>query len=100
MNRILHLSDLHVDLAYTPGLSNDCGEPLCCRPPNKPGTATSTVATDTMFTLIIILMSGNSSTAAGYWGDYNCDLPLHTLIDLMEHLASVKDQVHHHVYPP
>ena len=37
VNRILHLSDLHVDLAYTPGLSNDCGEPLCCRPPNKPG---------------------------------------------------------------
>ena len=35
--RILHLSDIHVDLAYTPGLTNDCGEPLCCRVPNPPG---------------------------------------------------------------
>ena len=54
MNRILHLSDLHVDLAYTPGLSNDCGEPLCCRPPNKPGTAASSPLTlaDGVFTLI------------------------------------------------
>ena len=37
VNGILHLSDLHWDSQYTPGLSNDCGEPLCCRPPNKPG---------------------------------------------------------------
>ena len=38
-------------------------------------------------------MAGNSSTAAGYWGDYNCDVPLHTLVNLMEHLTSIKDQV-------
>lgn len=37
--------------------------------------------------------AGNGSTASGYWGDYNCDLPLHTLVNLMQHLASVKDQV-------
>ena len=40
MNRILHLSDFHYDSAYTPGLSNDCGEPLCCRPPNQNGILT------------------------------------------------------------
>lgn len=40
-----------------------------------------------------VVMAGNSSTAAGYWGDYNCDVPLHTLINLMEHLASIKDKV-------
>lgn len=37
MNRILHLTDMHFDHLYTPGLSNDCGEPLCCRPPNPQG---------------------------------------------------------------
>ncbi len=36
-SRILHLSDLHIDMDYTPGLTNDCGEPLCCRPPNDIG---------------------------------------------------------------
>lgn len=37
VTRILHLSDFHWDPAYTPGLTNDCGEPLCCRVPNPPG---------------------------------------------------------------
>lgn len=36
-NRILFLTDMHWDPYYTPGLSNDCGEPLCCRPPNPKG---------------------------------------------------------------
>lgn len=46
-----------------------------------------------MLTLKFLHVAGNISTAAGYWGDYNCDVPLHTLINLMQHLASVKDQV-------
>jgi sphingomyelin phosphodiesterase len=66
------LSDLHYDSQYTVGLSNDCGEPLCCRPPNP---------------------KGNGQTAAGYWGDYKCDVPYQTLENLMQHLASIKDQV-------
>jgi len=36
-DRILHLSDIHWDQNYTVGLSKNCGEPICCRPPNKPG---------------------------------------------------------------
>eukprot|EP00026_Physarum_polycephalum_P006279 Phypoly_transcript_06321.p1 GENE.Phypoly_transcript_06321~~Phypoly_transcript_06321.p1 ORF type:complete len:568 (+),score=61.40 Phypoly_transcript_06321:78-1781(+) len=48
---VLHLTDIHVDPLYTPGLLTKCGEPLCCRPPN-PAT----------------------EPAAGQWGDYNCDL--------------------------
>ena len=31
---------MHWDPYYTPGLSNDCGEPLCCRPPNPKGNIT------------------------------------------------------------
>jgi hypothetical protein len=49
--RVLHISDLHYDPLYTPGLSSQCGEPLCCRPPNGPGVAPH---------------------IAGYWGDFNC----------------------------
>lgn len=69
--RILHLSDIHWDMNYTAGLSNDCGEPICCRPPNKPG---------------------NGSSAAGPWGDFHCDLPYQTLISLMQYLSSIRDQ--------
>ena len=58
-----------MDLLYTEGLTTDCGEPLCCRPPNKP-----------------------VSPAAGPWGDYLCDVPLATLNDLFEHLNRSKDQ--------
>ncbi|XP_065888775.1 sphingomyelin phosphodiesterase-like isoform X2 [Dysidea avara] len=67
--KILHLSDIHVDLLYTEGLTTECGEPLCCRPPNKP-----------------------VSPAAGPWGDYYCDVPMVTLSDLFKHLANIKDQ--------
>ena len=58
-----------MDLLYTEGLTTECGEPLCCRPPNKP-----------------------VSPAAGPWGDYLCDVPLATLNDLFEHLNTSKDQ--------
>ncbi|XP_064389066.1 sphingomyelin phosphodiesterase-like isoform X2 [Halichondria panicea] len=71
VNGVLHISDLHWDSMYTPGLSNDCGEPLCCRPPNKPGTG---------------------STAAGYWGDYMCDVPYHTLENMMQSIVARKDE--------
>ena len=58
-----------MDLLYTEGLTTECGEPLCCRPPNKP-----------------------VSPAAGPWGDYYCDVPMVTLSDLFKHLANIKDQ--------
>ncbi len=30
--RVLHLSDLHVDMEYKIGEEADCDEPQCCRP--------------------------------------------------------------------
>jgi sphingomyelin phosphodiesterase len=51
----LHLSDIHIDPEYTPGLATDCGEPICCRPPNPIGKY--------------------ANNTAGIWGDYNCDSP-------------------------
>ena len=46
-----------------------------------------------MRNIIMYFAIGNSSTAAGYWGDYKCDVPHQTLVNLMEHLAVTKDQV-------
>uniref|UniRef100_A0A670HUR7 Sphingomyelin phosphodiesterase 1 n=1 Tax=Podarcis muralis TaxID=64176 RepID=A0A670HUR7_PODMU len=63
--RILFLTDLHWDKAYAPGSDPDCKDALCCRggsPSRGPG--------------------------AGFWGTYGrCDLPLHTLESLLQHLA-------------
>lgn len=50
-----HISDLHFDFEYLVGAPNACSLPLCCRA-GYPGNGT-----------------------AGYWGDYNCDLPYWTL---------------------
>ena len=76
MFRILHLSDIHIDLEYTEGLNAKCWPswmPLCCRPPDK--------------------STAPLGRLAGHWGDHNCDLPLRTLDNLLEHLAERKDQL-------
>lgn len=63
--RVLFLTDLHWDRAYTPGSDAACKDPLCCRGGEPRGHE------------------------AGYWGTYsNCDLPLHTLENLLQHLAA------------
>ena len=52
--KIALISDLHMDFDYTPGMSNDCGKPLCCRSDSG-----------------LPQMNGQ---AAGKWGDFKCDL--------------------------
>lgn len=70
----LHLTDVHLDLAYVPGNAVQCGLPLCCR--NDSGSA-----------------AGNASNAAGYWGDLRtgdgsgCDTPLHTYESALQAIA-------------
>lgn len=68
MVRILQLSDLHVDLLYDEGSAAYCDHPNCCRH-----------------------AFGNPApgeVAAGHWGTLaNCDIPLHTLDDLLAHAA-------------
>lgn len=53
--RFAHISDLHFDYEYLVGAPTACSLPLCCRA-GYPGNGT-----------------------AGYWGDYNCDIPYRTL---------------------
>ncbi|CAM5073512.1 unnamed protein product [Natator depressus] len=65
--RLLFLTDLHWDRAYAPGSDPACKDPLCCRG----GRA-----------------QGPPHAGAGYWGEYGkCDLPLHTIENLLQHLA-------------
>jgi len=42
------------------------------------------------------LLLGNSTTAAGKWGDYNCDMPYRTLENLMQFLSNRSDEVGFH----
>lgn len=41
----------------------------------------------------VCLCAGKGSTAAGKWGDYQCDVPYRTLESLMEFIAGMKDEV-------
>lgn len=64
--RVLFLTDLHWDRNYTPGSDPACKDPLCCRGKKLP-----------------------QGQGAGYWGTLSrCDLPLHTLENLLQHLAA------------
>lgn len=67
-SRVLFLTDIHWDQEYAPGSAADCKDPLCCR--NDSG------------------LPSWRRREAGYWGTYSkCDLPLHTVEHLLEHLA-------------
>ena len=64
--KILHITDLHLDLTYTVGNNADCGLPMCCG--NTSGVAP------------------NPESAAGYWGSYLCDMPHWTFKNMLEHI--------------
>lgn len=71
--RVLHVSDIHVDLKYVPGSLAECKDPQCCR------------AEDGLV---------NDSRAAGLWGDYrNCDTPVWTAEAFFRWLADHQDTV-------
>nr|XP_033804455.1 sphingomyelin phosphodiesterase [Geotrypetes seraphini] len=64
-SHVLYLTDIHWDREYTPGSNPNCKESLCCRNRSRVG-----------------------HWKAGYWGEYSkCDLPLHTIENLLQHLA-------------
>jgi len=60
------MSDLHLDFDYTPGMSNNCGKPLCCRSDSGEPK--------------------NQDEISGLWGDYNCDTPVKTLMSMFKHI--------------
>ena len=65
-NRILFLTDMHWDPSYTPGLTNDCGEPLCCRPPNPKGLSPTTPLPPSTISDIIASLMSHVRQCMGY----------------------------------
>ena len=99
---MLFLSDIHFDKNYTVGLNAECGEPLCCRPPNGPPRESACTHTATLVpraTIISLQIShcgvavAAGKRAAGPWGDYNCDCPLQTLENLLQHVGNMSSEV-------
>ena len=76
--RVLQLADIHVDLTYSPGTILDCGLPCCC----LAGTS----------------MAGEGEVGAGYWGEYQCDVPLQTAQAMMEDIARAHPDLDYIIY--
>ncbi|XP_059502883.1 sphingomyelin phosphodiesterase isoform X1 [Stegostoma tigrinum] len=69
VTRVLFLTDIHWDKDYIPGTNPDCQDPLCCRKGSG--------------------LPPKHRKGAGKWGEYSkCDLPLHTIENLLQHLQS------------
>ncbi|XP_063678896.1 sphingomyelin phosphodiesterase-like [Bolinopsis microptera] len=71
--KVVQLSDVHIDLQYTPGSVKKCGEPLCCRDGK-----------------------GLKDDEAGFWGSMNapCDIPLRTYKNALEFISQqIKPEV-------
>ncbi|OJJ71410.1 hypothetical protein ASPBRDRAFT_127210 [Aspergillus brasiliensis CBS 101740] len=73
--RIAHITDTHVDLAYTPGTSTRCRKPICCRQYNAYDAP------------------GRSKTPCPIWGSPHCDPPLRLLHSMLSALQSQRQQL-------
>ncbi|GKZ39501.1 sphingomyelin phosphodiesterase, partial [Aspergillus brasiliensis] len=72
--RIAHITDTHVDLAYTPGTSTRCRKPICCRQYHAYDAP------------------GRSKTPCPTWGSPHCDPPLRLLHSMLSALQSQRQQ--------
>ncbi|CAB5373212.1 sphingomyelin phosphodiesterase [Rhizophagus irregularis] len=70
---VVHLSDWHFDPEYSEGYEVNCGEPVCCRPPNAFGD--------------------EATTPAGKWGEYNCDAPKRLIESMLEFMPNVVPKI-------
>ncbi|VDL86379.1 unnamed protein product [Nippostrongylus brasiliensis] len=68
--RVLHLTDIHVDMLYTPGLETNCSEPQCCRPQQNPNE---------------VSLADAVKVPAGPWGMVgDCDAPYWLFTNMLE----------------
>ena len=66
--KILHLTDVHVDLSYLADTPVSCNYPICCRN-NTQSNETDTFSYNQQY----------SAQLSGYWGTSgSCDLPMRT----------------------
>ncbi|KAK5985930.1 Sphingomyelin phosphodiesterase [Trichostrongylus colubriformis] len=69
--RALHLTDIHLDMYYTPGLETKCSEPQCCRPQQDPNE-------------VSVAASADVQVPAGPWGMVgDCDTPYWLFINML-----------------
>ena len=68
--KVLHISDVHLDLSYKIGTNTDCGLPLCC--------------------MNFTEMADDPDKSAGYWGAYYCDLPVWTFENMLSQILEEK----------
>lgn len=66
--KVAVITDLHMDWDYTPGMSADCGHYVCCR--SESG------------------LPHSPDKAAGKWGDFQCDIPLVTLENMLDYVKN------------
>ncbi|CAB3360245.1 Hypothetical predicted protein [Cloeon dipterum] len=77
--KVLHISDLHLDLLYAPGSNAECDEPTCCRADQG--------------------LPANESAASGYWGDYrDCDTPWHSFVNMLEHIRDTHPDISYVIF--
>nr|CAB3266404.1 sphingomyelin phosphodiesterase 1 [Phallusia mammillata] len=69
--KVLHISDLHIDLMYEPGSAINCDDPLCCRKGQQ--------------------VSKKEAGNASYWGSYGyCDVPYWTVENMLSTAAKTQ----------
>ncbi|CAL2041010.1 unnamed protein product [Caenorhabditis brenneri] len=79
--RALHLTDLHVDMFYTPGMEAQCDTPQCCRPQD-------------MNVEIVENYQSAVKEPAGPWGNVgSCDTPYWLLTNMLQHIANTAGQL-------
>ncbi|KAK6028324.1 Ser/Thr phosphatase family protein [Ostertagia ostertagi] len=70
--RVLHLTDIHLDMYYTPGMEAKCSEPLCCRPQQDPDE-------------VAVAAKEDVQVPAGPWGMVgDCDTPEWLFTNMLE----------------
>jgi len=68
--RALQVTDVHLDLSYLVGSPTECGLPCCCMESTG--------------------LAAPGEAGAGFWGDYNCDLPSRTFTAMVEQIAKTE----------
>jgi len=70
--RSIQVSDIHIDFQYEIGSPNECDFPICCRNNHGPSSEEATALAE----------------QAGFWGDYRCDLPPHTMKSMFDFIGN------------
>ena len=76
--RVLQITDVHIDMSYLPGSPVNCGLPCCCMAETG--------------------LAGEGEAGAGFWGDYNCDLPVNTFQEIVRHIAATHTDLDYIIY--